>query len=348
MSKQELTELWPYLDEEFDPEEELLSRSAGKNKQKKAKTTQAVTTDEQLAILARQDNNPQDFDFTYKASRYEGGWLLDSLRNFYEQHWISDVLRMVKGGKEASVYLCRGDQSAAQGLLAAKVYRPRSFRSLKNDALYREGRAVLDTDGNEILDGRMHRAMRKRTDFGLELLHSSWLEHEYTVLEKLHAAGADVPKPYANDTNAILMTYFGDELLGAPTLNTVQLERAEAQVLFERVIRNIELMLANERIHGDLSAYNILYWQGEITLIDFPQAIHPEGNRSAYRIFQRDVQRVCEYFSRQGVDVNHQQLARELWTSHNYRLRPDVHPAILDAEDEQDMVYWESLQDEQP
>jgi RIO kinase 1 len=120
-------------------------------------------------------------------------------------------------------------------------------------------------------------------------------------MQVLHAAGADIPKPYASGNNAILMGYYGDAIMGAPTLNDVDLDRTEARQLFERVIHNIDLMLSHNRVHGDLSAYNILYWDGDIVLIDFPQAIHPEINHSSYKIFQRDVVRVCEYFARQGM-----------------------------------------------
>ena len=54
-----------------------------------------------------------------------------------------------------------------QPYLAAKVYRPRRFRSLKNDHMYREGRVNLDEDGREITEDGMQHAMRKKTDFGL-------------------------------------------------------------------------------------------------------------------------------------------------------------------------------------
>ena len=66
-------------------------------------------------------------------------------------------------------------------------------------------------------------------------------------------------------------------------------------------MRNIEIMLVNGMIHGDLSAYNILYWEGEITLIDFPQVTDSRVNRQAYLILERDIKRVCEYFAAQGV-----------------------------------------------
>jgi RIO kinase 1 len=87
-------------------------------------------------------------------------------------------------------------------------------------------------------------------------------------------------------------------------------------------------------VHGDLSAYNILYWEGQISLIDFPQAIDPEANRNAYRIFARDVARICEYFTRQGVSTNAGRLASDLWTAYGYPLQPEVDPRLLKDEDE--------------
>jgi len=40
------------------------------------------------------------------ASRHERGWIVDSLGGFYEHRWLDDVIRLVKGGKEANVYQC--------------------------------------------------------------------------------------------------------------------------------------------------------------------------------------------------------------------------------------------------
>ena len=66
-------------------------------------------------FIRRQDDSSRNFKFTYRAARFEEGWLLESLGAFYEHRWISDVLRRVKGGKEASVYLCRsGDQVSSE------------------------------------------------------------------------------------------------------------------------------------------------------------------------------------------------------------------------------------------
>lgn len=94
-------------------------------------------------------------------------------------------------------------------------------------------------------------------------------------MEKFFEAGMDVPKPYAKEKNSILMEFIGDAATAAPALSGISLDRDEAKPLFERVVRNIDIMLSLDRIHGDLSAYNILYWQGEIKFIDFPQVVFP-------------------------------------------------------------------------
>ena len=73
-------------------------------------------------FVQAQDDSKSSFKFTYKAARFEEWWLLDSLGDFYEHKWISDVLRRVKGGKEASVYQCRSGVEVDAPLVAAKVY----------------------------------------------------------------------------------------------------------------------------------------------------------------------------------------------------------------------------------
>lgn len=292
-------------------------------------------------FLKGQDDSSRSFDFTYQAARFEEWWLLESLGDFYEHKWITDVLRRLKGGKEASVYLCQAGAEVDTDLVAAKVYRPRSLRNLKNDGIYRTGRTDLDADGNALVKEADVGAIIKRTKYGEELRHQSWISYEFQTLEMLHAAGADVPKPYAMEKNAILMGYIGDVDSAAPTLNSVTLDRDEVKPLYERVVRNIDLFLSYERVHGDLSAYNILYWDGDITLIDFPQVVYPEANPESWTIFLRDVTRVCQYFASQGWKRDARNVAADLWTSHGHRVVRDVHPSLLDAEKKEDRRLWE-------
>jgi RIO kinase 1 len=120
----------------------------------------------------------------------------------------------------------------------------------------------------------------------------------------------------------------------------VTLETGEAGPLFNRILHNLHLLLASGRVHGDLSAYNILYWMGDIALIDFPQVIPVHGNRNAFAIFERDVNRVCEYFIDQGLPLQPRRLAADLWKAHGYKVKPEVHPRLLDADDPRDRKLW--------
>ncbi|MCU0484516.1 MAG: hypothetical protein MUC85_00265 [Anaerolineales bacterium] len=340
MSHRNTSELWQELAIEEGEIPEIQPRSPLGKSHTQNKPKPRI--DQALARLAQADGGRGNFDFTYQAARHEKAWISESLGDFFEHRWIDDVLRLVKGGKEATVYLCQGSDNLGDALVAGKVYRPTMFRSLKNDYIYREGREELDEGGHKLYKEADRKAIRQRSSYGRQVMRTSWLEHELLTLNKLYDAGVDVPKPYTSGHNAILMQYIGDENMPASPLAFIKIDPDEAQQLFPRVVHNIELMLSQDRIHADLSAYNILYWDGDIWLIDFPQAIEPEANPSAYRIFQRDILRVCEYFSRHGVRCQPHRLAADLWTAFHHRLTPEIHPAYLDAEDEKDVAIWKA------
>lgn len=244
---------------------------------------------------------------------HEREWVISSTHSFYHDKLITDLTRLVKGGKEANVYLCLAGDTVELPLLAAKLYRPRMLRTLKNNAIYKGGRTLRDSEGKEIKGSRELRAMAKKTRFGKDLDLVAWIEHEFQMQKHLYRAGADVPQPVAHGGNSILMAYLGDEYQAAPTLNDVALAPDEAQQLFQRVMNNVERMLAHHLVHGDLSAYNILYWDGEISLIDFPQMVDARKNSHAFMLLERDIVRVTQYFTLYGVQANGRQLAAALW-----------------------------------
>jgi len=281
---------------------EIYDHRTGSSMNESSRNDQAISVEQEV------------FEPTFTGSEYEHEWIMDSLAGFWQDGLITDVLYCVKGGKEATVYCCRAHPSMGVELMAAKVYRPRKFRALRNDAVYREGRAVLDVSGKALRDQRSHRALANRTRRGKALQAASWLRHEYDTLGLLHRAGADVVEPYAAAGNAILMEYVGDAGYGAPTLHEVSLGPAEAQMIFDRLIENVETMLACDRIHADLSAYNILYWDGVFRIIDLPQAIDPSTNPNAFAMLSRDVTRLCQYFTKQGVQSNPLAIVDSLWT----------------------------------
>jgi RIO kinase 1 len=236
-----------------------------------------------------------------------------ALEPFLDDGRITGILFPIKSGKEATVYCCRAGARVDAELLAAKVYRPRMFRSLSNDAVYRQSREQHDERGRAVRDGRRWRGAAK-TERGRAAQVTSWIEYEFQTQRLLHAAGADVPRPLAQIGNAVLMEYIGDGDEPAPRLIEAELAPQEAQVLFDRLMRNVELFLACDRIHGDLSAYNILYLPGDVTIIDFAQAVDPRHNPEVFTLLERDIERMYRYFARYGVVADPAALAVDLWT----------------------------------
>lgn len=230
---------------------------------------------------------------------------LDALGELIESLILDEVLGVIKSGKEATVYLCRGFQGEPP-LLAAKVYRDRDVRRFDNDRAYTEGR----TRGMARRDAA---AIAAKSRAGRELAFGQWVDEEWRTLGLLHAAGCDVPAPIGRYGRVVLMEYFGDGGAAAPMLADVRLGRDETRDVFERLLRNIELMLACDRVHGDLSPFNVLYRDGDLRVIDFPQAVDPRFNASALPLLERDIERVCQYAARSGVEADAARIARSLW-----------------------------------
>jgi RIO kinase 1 len=115
------------------------------------------------------------------------------------------------------------------------------------------------------------------------------INREWETLRQLLAVGADVPEPFVRADGVIPMSYRGDRGCSAPRLHEVSLRPREAAHHFQVLARNVELWLANNVVHGDLSAYNVLSWDGAATVIDFPRAIDPRFNPLAPALLERDV-----------------------------------------------------------
>ena len=133
----------------------------------------------------------------------------------------------------------------------------------------------------------------------------------------LGAAAAPVPVPEAIERtdDAILMSYVGDLEFAAPQLRSyVPDDREEAEDLFDQMVHAVELMLFSNVVHGDLSPYNVLVWEGRLTVIDLPQAVDPRKNSHAEAFLRRDLERMGTYFERFGIGAPMDRIASDLWT----------------------------------
>jgi RIO kinase 1 len=239
------------------------------------------------------------------ATEADEGVRTGPLSGFFTDELIVGEPTVVKSGKEATVFCCQAHPRTGKSWLAAKVYRPRRQRNFKNDAVYQVGRTTLDA--------RLDRAIRNKSNTGREAQFSMWLTHEFGTLSRLHAAGADVPQPFGCAESALLIEYFGERGMAAPQLINVELPRERARPLFEQLLHNLALFLDCDRVHGDLSPYNILYWEERLQIIDFPQAVDPLDNPHAFELLVRDVENVLAYFESYGILADPRRLALKLW-----------------------------------
>ncbi len=244
----------------------------------------------------------------------------DIPESFYTDGWLTAVDYLVSSGKEGTVFCCRAAPHTGHDRLAVKIHRSRTSRSFKNDSIYLSGRvagvslggsAGMKTSGK--VDRRLARAVAKRSRTGIAAIEQSWLTYEYDTMEALHRVGARVPEPFAMSGHALLMEYLGDADGPAPKLKHVSLSAAEARVVYEGLIDEIRLWLAYDRIHGDLSPFNVLYWNGQAVVIDFPQAVNPWDNPDARFLLERDIRNIATHFAPYGIAADPGRIADNLW-----------------------------------
>lgn len=226
---------------------------------------------------------------------------------------IDEVIRPLKSGKEASVYVVR----AGDEIRCAKVYKDMRQRSFQARALYQEGRKVRGS--------RDARARAKSTRYGRKEQESAWKNTEVDALYRLAAAGVQVPKPYGYFNGVLVMELITDEEgRSAPRLGEVELSPAQAREYHAFLIRQIVRMLCVGLIHGDLSEYNVLVAPQGPVIIDLPQAVDAAGNNSALAMLERDVGNISACLGRFAPELVATEYAREMWALfENGKLKPE-------------------------
>lgn len=212
---------------------------------------------------------------------------------------VTDVDGELRSGKEATLYLAHGPA----GVLALKVFRDRSVRSFKRDERYQDARHDGGSTATKAIAAAGGRGRRAET--------ARWALHEYRMLWRLHRAGVPVPEPLvgpgtrtlAKAGDVVVMRYLGDDDGPAPRLADAALDAADASQAFARSVHHLRTLWHLGVVHGDYSTYNLLWWQGEVVVIDLPQAVdrsHPE----ARTLLRRDVANLCDTFAVMGVEAD--------------------------------------------
>ncbi|MEO7065182.1 MAG: PA4780 family RIO1-like protein kinase [Dokdonella sp.] len=227
---------------------------------------------------------------------------------------IDEVIRPLKSGKEASVYVVR----AGDDVRCAKVYKDMRQRSFQARAQYQEGRKVRGS--------REMRAMGKSTRYGRKEQETAWKNTEVDALYRLDAAGVRVPKPYGFFNGVLVMELVTDaEGHSAARLGEVELSAAQAREYHAFLVRQVVLMLCIDLIHGDLSEYNVLVGPDGPVIIDLPQAVSAAGNNSARTMLRRDVGNISISLSRFAPELLDTHYGEEMWALYELgELHPDT------------------------
>ncbi len=225
-----------------------------------------------------------------------------ALQPLIEDGVIDEVIRSLKSGKEATVYLVRSGPHTR----CAKVYRDMAQRSFQKRAQYQEGRKVRGS--------RQARAISKSTRFGRREQEAAWKNAEVDALYRLVAAGVRVPRPYGYFNDTLIMELVTDAAGDpAPRLSEVDLTAESAREYHGFLIQQIVRMLSIGLIHGDLSEFNVLIGPDGPVIIDLPQAVNAAGNNGARAMLERDVNNIRGTLARWAPELLSTEFAREMW-----------------------------------
>ena len=276
--------------------EDLEVQNFVKFKSKKRKLTgkQSVTQ-----LVARAENSDPNSKFANS-----------DLNALSKMGFLDELISGIKTGKEASVFLGKN----SEGLVAVKMYTDLRVRSFKRDTAYREGRFIGDS--------RIEKAIEQGSQTGLDAHQILWVQEEFRQMKHLHGHGVNVPQAIAVNGISLVMEFIGDENGNpAPRISDLIMEKDEAEEAFRQSVQNLKLIVKSGRVHGDYSAFNILWHNAKAVVIDFPQVMEFKNNRNAYTFLERDVHSLCKSFSKQGVKADEGKVLREVQA--DYRLSHD-------------------------
>src|SRR5688572_21225463 len=216
---------------------------------------------------------------------------------------IDEVLRPLKSGKEASVYVVR----SGDDVRCAKVYKDMAQRSFQQRVQYQEGRKVRGS--------RQARAIGKASNYGRKQQEEAWKNTEVEALYQLRDAGVLVPEPHGFHHGVLVMELVTDAAgFSAPRLGEVELSADQALAFHAVLMRQVVRMLCCGLIHGDLSQYNVLVGPDGPVVIDFPQVVSSAGNNAAQRMLLRDVNNLTASLGRCAPELLDTWYAEEMWS----------------------------------
>uniref|UniRef100_A0A803KVH4 Serine/threonine-protein kinase RIO1 n=1 Tax=Chenopodium quinoa TaxID=63459 RepID=A0A803KVH4_CHEQI len=197
---------------------------------------------------------------------------------------FNDINGCISTGKEANVYHATksdGDE------LAVKVYKT-SVLVFKDRDRYVQG------------DYRFRYGYCKHNP---RKMVKTWAEKEMRNLIRLKAAGLRCPTPILLRLHVLVMEFIGKAGWAAPRLKDASLSLDKLRESYVEIITAMRTLYQKcKLVHGDLSEYNILYYEGHLYIIDVSQSVdldHPH----ALDFLREDCLHVSDFFRKSGVAV---------------------------------------------
>ena len=205
---------------------------------------------------------------------------------------VLDILDFpISSGKEGNVF--RG-VTPDKKLVAVKIYRT-STSTFKHILKYILG------------DPRFKSIHQSRRD-----IIFAWTKKEFKNLELLQKVGIKAPKPIVFIKNVLVMEYIGTKNKPAPLLKDVILEKPDE--IFKIIIDYIKIMYEKAGlVHGDMSAYNVMFHKKKPYLIDLGPGVLIEHPNS-HEYLKRDIHNITYYFKKYNIKADEGKIYNKILT----------------------------------
>jgi len=128
-----------------------------------------------------------------------------------------------------------------------------------------------------------------------------WAEKEMHNLIRMHQNGIPCPEVVLVKKHVILMSFIGKNSIPAPQLRQAKLSTKNQQKAYQQTIDLMkDLFQKCNLVHGDLSEYNLLWFQNKIYVIDVSQSVEPT-HPSAMHMLWRDCNNIHKFFTKLNV-----------------------------------------------
>jgi RIO kinase 1 len=226
-----------------------------------------------------------------KFKVYQGvfdDFTIDTLNFLKLKKYYDKLGNPIKTGKEGDVYLAEYQND----FRAIKIYRMTTANFKKISTYIQRDFRFKTIKGN----------MRK--------VILMWVQKEYRNLILAYNVSMNVPYPFKQSNNVIIMEYIEGDMLKDVTLDN-------PKEFFDLLLEQMKLMFSKAKlIHGDLSEFNILHKDGIPYIIDWGQGVsikNEDDLKQNYELFVRDVENVCRFFSNKySLNVNVQNIIYDI------------------------------------